>query len=141
MKTKKILPLLLLAAVFASITSCGSDDDNESIDPNNTISILGYWSADNGRSRDGLVKFMLVYNFVNSNTVMSYGAAYYIEGKPEQNEPTVPGHPSWYITSGQISKTYYRTGNKIIISDGNILTIDGYRLLLDNTNIVYTRWY
>lgn len=138
MKTIKHLPLLLIATLSIGFSACGSDDDEK----NDSATITGYWSADNGHySKNGtIVDFKIVYNFLNYNTLTSFGASRYILGTPDKNYSTVPGHPDWYITSSEITRSYYRTENKIFISNGDILTIDGNRLLEDGSNIVYTRW-
>ncbi len=134
------LAVLLAAVLCAGVVSCKDDDDDDNGQKIQSSRISGFWSASNG-SYEG-VSFRVVYNFINSNTVVYYSTvSNSTKGWGSAGIEPIPGHSGWYYAPLSISNyTYYILDNKIYMTNGKIFTITDSGLLEDGSNFVYTKW-
>ena len=112
------------------VVSCKKDESKEN-------NLIGYWFADNG-SWDG-DRYGLVYNFIDSSTVVSYG----VTTDPEDSYEPVEGHSGWYRHSWDNYQLYYVEDNLVYIIDDDafsILTLSGNSLIEIESNITFRRW-
>lgn len=136
----KILPLYILAfALCLGFTACSDDDDNNNGSGTGGTELLGYWYAPNGGG--GGIEFILLYNFINYNTVTEYSTVSNSTEGWIGDYAAIPGHSGWYHAPGtERNYTYVVADNKVIISDGTVLTIADGRLLEDGSSTVYYKW-
>ncbi len=122
---------MLLGIVL--FTSCSSDDE-----PANGLS--GWYSTQpESGSWGGYTERRKVYNFKNENTVVLYETV--LSGSYWTYSDPIPGHSGWYHQSGiEYYETYVVNGNKIIITNGDILTIEENGDVLRSGSWKYTRW-
>ena len=120
-------------------TACSDDDDDNGGSGPGGTDLSGYWYAPNGEYNG--VEFILVYNFINSNTVTKYSTVSNSTEGWTGNVAAIPGHPGWYHAPGtERTYTYAVADNKIVISDGTVLTIADGRLIEDGSSTVYYKW-
>lgn len=145
MKTKKFALLSTLLTItftlytFCIVTSCNGDDEES--DAGNGQSVSGIYKADNGDYKG--VSFIMVYNFINSNTVIDYSTVANSQygWASGATLAQIPGHPGWYYAQQSAKQyTYYVVNNKIILSNGKILTKNGSNLTVDGSGTVYSKW-
>lgn len=135
-KFSRLIPIFIVSLFIVAFSSCGDDDDNGKP---SSGSISGFWSAPNGTYKGQT--FILVYNFINKNTVVDYSTVSNSASGWTGDVATVPNHSGWYYSpSSMRNLTYVIADNKIIISDGTILTITANGLLEDGSSVVYTKW-
>lgn len=131
-----------MAVVCACLfLSCSNNDDEDNKVGSEIHDIEGLWFSPNGTYQG--TSFLLVYNFINYNTVINYSTvSSSMDGWASGTDLSViPGHAGWYYsTYSARTLTYYVFDNKIFISDGTILTISGSTLLLDDSSVVFRKW-
>lgn len=131
MKILKIFGLpITIFLICINFISCNNTNNNE---------IQGIWYTSVGEF-DGL-SFRHVYEFIDSNTVIDYGTIGNTEKGWTDYYEEFPHYNGWYYTPSTLTyNTYFINSNKIVISDGTILTINENVLLLENSNSIYKRW-
>lgn len=134
------LTMFLAVVLCIGVVSCKDDDDDGNGQKIQSSRISGFWSASNG-SYEG-VSFRVVYNFINSNTVVYYSTvSNSTRGWGTVEIESIPGHSGWYYSPSSMSNyTYYILDNKIYMTNGKIFTITDSGLLEDGSNSVYTKW-
>ncbi len=124
--------LVMMLTGITVFTSCSDSDDDL---PGGLSSWYASVEPNNNAHND-------VYNFINKNTVVKYHPVVtvdwiYWNGPSEE----VPSHSGWYYQSGcDEYLTYVVEDNKIILTNGSILTIlnNGNELREGSTKL--TRW-
>ena len=105
-----------------------------------TNKLLGLWSSEPyWESYWGWNTRTIVYNFINSNTVVEYSNVadkYYDDSWPHITTP-IPGHSGWY-RQGEYDATwtYVFEDNKVILSNGTIFTYMDGKLYKDGGAIL-----
>lgn len=142
----RLLAVLCMLCVCVSFSSCKDDDDEEG------SSLLGYWMMEDEfrgslerTSWNDLLWFgepeyanstnAEMYHFVNSNTVeLGHAFLYKVSQSENLFTASVDGHSVYVVWRPRdIGRTYTYVveGNKIIITNGDILTISDNILLKD----------
>lgn len=136
---KQSRTLMLISMIAVSICfnllSCGSDGETEEDITPSSLSGL-YYHQDNLGPRS-------VYNFINSNTVETYGDLTPRSEKYKDGYSVpFPLRSGWYYYEPNKQVwTYSIVDNKIIIPMcEKIFTISGNSLLLEGTNYIYLKW-
>lgn len=101
-----------------------------------------------GRLRFSITPCVTAYRIVNSNTIMRYIGYLYVE-QPNTSSLGTPiykfyagavfGNMAYYDNS-PTTYTYIKSNNKLILSNGTILTESGNNLLLDGSSQKFTRY-
>ena len=132
------LGILMAIMLCSGIISCNNEEDSDEYNaPSSHIS--GLWSASNGSYKG--VSFLIVYNFINSNTVIDYSTVSNSTRGWAAEIESIPGHSGWYYAPLSMKNyTYYILNNKIYITNGKIFTITDSGLLEDGSNKIYTKW-
>lgn len=125
-------------------TSCDDDDDEQG-----GSSLIGYWLTKDeledyvsGQDLTGNVWYddgcyfaknnSTMYRFINDNSVEYGGADVY---KTPQSNPlytfSTQGYRLYVVWNPYRRYSYVRSGNKIVITNGDILTVEGDKLYLD----------
>ncbi len=114
---------LFVAAV--ALTSCEKDE---------TSPLIGFWAEPDA----GMKHSTASYEFINHNTVVSYGETVLKEYESEYNQwKNFDPHPcdSRYVYGGRVDTwTYVYEDNKVIITDGTILTLRNGKLYPDGSS-------
>jgi len=133
---RSIFTISLIAAVLMSgiLTSCSKNTDLFA----GVSGMYAYFSEIDG------VKYAHVYNFTNSNTVITYGTVSNSKQGWSSSSALeqIPGHSGWYYDSNcKRQYTYAVVGNKITTTNGDVFTInsDG-SLTPDGSNRTYKKW-
>lgn len=139
---KKYFYLIMLMAVSVisfSLTSCGDDDEASGISGVYYTSPgdMGYKYSREWQKCDAL-------RFINGNTVEAYvlyDGPYWRVGNDYSYSTKFPYRSGWYYDGGYGNYTYTIVDNKIIISNGTILTIQdgGNTLVPDGSYNPYTK--
>lgn len=125
----------VIAAVIGCcmLQSCSDDKDGISgwyLSDRESVYVEGKYIGD----------AVYAYNFINSNTVYSYGAILNMYKSGWYETPIKVGSQTWY---GDSPKTYTYTAedNKVIIPMmGKIFTISGNTIVEEGTSTVYTKY-
>jgi len=137
MKRKIILRSMLtmtIVAMLVCLTSCSKDKEEGK--PTGVSGLYYYSIGGSNASRTA-------YNFVNGNTVEIYGA---LSSNPnskwgDEKGVSFPLRSGWYYSPGNKNNyTYTIVDNKIILTNGNILTINGENLMMEGTSIILNKW-
>ena len=100
-----------------------------------------------GKYRFSVTTYNNVYHFVNSNTVVIYHAYAYKSGATGTSGKDVVirtyagsvfGNLDYCATGN--TYTYYKSNNKIYISNGDIMTISGSYLIPDGSSTKYSQY-
>ena len=133
-KMKKLL-LIIIAAMFM-LTACKKDNSSSSSSNGSTNELIGWW-VDQLSGEPPHHGYVL--KFINNNTVMIYWGD--ICDVNWGGMVGIPEHPGWYYYNGnQSTATYVFQDNKVIITNGDILTYMNNKLHLDNSSRVLSRW-
>ena len=130
MKVRKLLLMLFAATVL--LTGCKKDNDNAS----NSNKLQGVWSDGPYQFPNGVLSRSRVYDFINSNTVICYVGT---TNEYDSDYISFPNHSGWYYYYSY-TITYVFNDNKVIFSNGTILTYMNGQLYLEGASNVLTRW-
>lgn len=122
-----------------------SKNDGSGNSSNNTNQLKGMWSGPEFEVPAYLYATSLsrscVYDFINSNTVISYGTVDKFQHVYETNKEPLPGHTGWYyLSSNKKTLTYAFEDNKVIMTNGELFTYMNGQLYVDNSSTVLSRW-
>lgn len=130
-------------AAFLLLAGCSKNDGGSS--SNITNQLKGMWSGPEFEVPAYMYATSLsrscVYDFINNNTVISYGTVDKFQHDYETNKEPLPGHNGWYyLDVNKKTLTYAFEDNKVIMTNGVILTYMDGQLYLDNSSTVLSRW-
>ena len=129
---KYILPLLTVLFIMTGCT-----------DLSTSTSLKGLWyQSMEYCDRCQVYEVDRVYEFINSNTVKSYGNVTQDRYAWSNREVVgVPGMSGFYYAATNLKNlTYYKDGNKVYLTNGDIFTINGDILLIDGSSATLKRW-
>lgn len=137
---KKVYLIVMFAAVL--IMSGCKKSETTSNDSNN---LKGMWSSEprtagwlSDYSSNPLIRDD-VFEFLNENTVKSYGSAVNMTHPDLVSSMSMPGHSGWYYEFAR-NYTYVFTNNKVVLSNGDVFSYIGGKLYKENSSSVLSRW-
>ena len=149
----RLLAVWCMLCVCASFSSCKDDDDE-----GGGSSLAGYWLKKDRLSDylasqnldddavwygDGQFAYLNeagMYHFINDNTVeVGLANVYKTSQGNSMYTERIQGHQLYFVWNSIATYTYVRQDNKIIVTNGDILTVSGGSLYKDGESGAYEK--